>query len=110
MGKHIIEILENTLEKGIFFLEKKLDSSTKKRRTKKVEQERKKLLEREVDYLHDDLSNSEKKGIVSQYYKSEITPPSASEKKKQFVTQLEYKRRMKEIEELEKTNTKELTR
>lgn len=110
MGKDIIEILEDSLEKGITWFEKKLDKNSSKNKLKQVKKRRKKLLEQEVNYLHDDMSKQEKKGIVSMYYKQGMNPPKDAEKKRQFITELEFKQRMKELEEIQETQTKELTK
>lgn len=108
--KHIIEQAENFLEKGIVWLEKKLDKDSSKRKVKKIKKERKKLLKQEVDYLYDDASPIERKAIVSIYHKQGIIPPLLAERKKELVTAIEFKQRMKELEEIQQEQTKELTR
>lgn len=110
MRKNIIEILEDGLEKGITWFEKKLNMDSSKNKSNQVKKRRKKQLNQEVDYLHEDFSKSEKKGIVSMYYKQGITPPQSAERKRNFVTELEFKQRMKELEEIQQTQNQELTK
>jgi GH24 family phage-related lysozyme (muramidase) len=109
--KGILELAENFLEKGFVWVEDKLEVNFSKKKKKKVQKDRKKQLKQEVDFLHDDLTKNERKGIVSEYYKKGITPPLSAEKRKQFVTKLEFEQRMKELEIIQdKEQTKELNR
>jgi hypothetical protein len=108
--KGILELAENFLEKGFIWVEDKLEVNFSKKKKKKVQKDRKKQLKQEVDFLYDNLSKSERKGIVSQYYQQNTTPPLSASKKKQFISELEFKERLKELEAIQQEQTKELTK
>jgi len=103
----IFSITEKLIERGIDAVGKKLGISKKRSVRQKI---RKKNIENQVSYIHDDLSKSEQKGIVSEYYKKGIMYSKSAERKADHINEIRQKQRIKELQALKiKTQNKEQT-